>query len=239
MRRRARKGAKEMIDGFGLAVPPNSTNAPALNTNHTPGKAIDMDITWTGTMKIKNKDGTEESGLIHGECQQEHEAACRRRILRGQETDDGRSALVARRPLRRNFLKAETFVARGRREIGFDERRQILARRSFQRAACFARRFSILSFRRRVRARERTGAGRSRGRISIRRTDRMVARILPRHLQPGPRARNYGRVGDHGGTSKGRAGTNPSSRPTPRRHVRRSCKEEQRSMPRRGCLLRT
>jgi len=37
------------------------TNPPALNTNHTPGKAIDMDITWTGTIKIKKKDGTEES----------------------------------------------------------------------------------------------------------------------------------------------------------------------------------
>ena len=58
---KSKKGAKEMIDGFGLAVPPSSTNAPALLTNHTPGKAIDMDIAWTGTMKVKRKDGTEES----------------------------------------------------------------------------------------------------------------------------------------------------------------------------------
>ncbi len=58
------KGAKEMIDGFGLAVPPSSTNAPSLTTNHTPGKAIDMDISWTGTMKVKKKDGTEESVLF-------------------------------------------------------------------------------------------------------------------------------------------------------------------------------
>jgi hypothetical protein len=58
---KSKKGANEMITGFGLAVPPNSTNAPSLTTNHTPGKAIDMDITWTGTMKIKKKDGTEES----------------------------------------------------------------------------------------------------------------------------------------------------------------------------------
>jgi len=58
---KSKKGAKEMIDGFGLAVPPNSTNAPALLTNHTPGKAIDMNITWTGTVKFKKKDGTEES----------------------------------------------------------------------------------------------------------------------------------------------------------------------------------
>ena len=58
---KSKKGAKEMIEGFGLAVPPNSTNAPALTSNHTPGKAIDMDITWKGTIKIKKKDGTEES----------------------------------------------------------------------------------------------------------------------------------------------------------------------------------
>jgi len=58
---KSKKGAKEMIDGFGLAVPPNSTNAPALLTNHTPGKAVDMNITSTGTVKFKKKDGTEES----------------------------------------------------------------------------------------------------------------------------------------------------------------------------------
>jgi hypothetical protein len=55
----SKDGAKEMIDGFGLAVPPASTNAPALNSNHIAGKAIDMDITWQGTIKIKKKDGTE------------------------------------------------------------------------------------------------------------------------------------------------------------------------------------
>ena len=42
------------------------TNPPALNTNHTPGKAIDMDITWTGTIKIKKKDGTAESVAFIG-----------------------------------------------------------------------------------------------------------------------------------------------------------------------------
>lgn len=61
---KSKKGAKEMIVGFGLAVPPNSTLAPALLTNHTPGKAIDMEITWTGTIKIKRKDGVEESVLF-------------------------------------------------------------------------------------------------------------------------------------------------------------------------------
>jgi len=58
---KSKQGSKEMIDGFGLAVPPSSTNAPALQSNHTPGKAIDMDIAWKGTLKIKNKDGTEAS----------------------------------------------------------------------------------------------------------------------------------------------------------------------------------
>jgi hypothetical protein len=57
---KSKQGAKEMIDGFGLAVPPNSTNAPSLTTNHTPGKAIDMDIAWNGTLKVKKKDGKEE-----------------------------------------------------------------------------------------------------------------------------------------------------------------------------------
>jgi hypothetical protein len=58
---KSKAGAKEMIDGFHLAVPPTSTNAPALNSNHIAGKAIDMAITWKDTIKIKKKDGTEES----------------------------------------------------------------------------------------------------------------------------------------------------------------------------------
>lgn len=58
---RSRTGASEMIDGFGLAVPPNSTNAPALNSNHIAGLAIDIDITWTGTITIQARDGSAES----------------------------------------------------------------------------------------------------------------------------------------------------------------------------------
>jgi hypothetical protein len=54
-------GAKEMIDGFGLAVPPKSKYAPSLSSKHISGKAIDMSITWSGTMKIKKKDGGEVS----------------------------------------------------------------------------------------------------------------------------------------------------------------------------------
>lgn len=57
----SRDGAKKMINGFKLAVPPNSTNAPALKSNHIAGKAIDMRITWKGSIKIKKKEGTEVS----------------------------------------------------------------------------------------------------------------------------------------------------------------------------------
>jgi hypothetical protein len=57
-------GAKEMIDGFGLAVPPISINAPALDSNHIAGKAIDMTISWTGAINVKKKDGTVVSILF-------------------------------------------------------------------------------------------------------------------------------------------------------------------------------
>jgi hypothetical protein len=53
------RGAREMVTGFGLAVPPKSINAPALTSNHIVGTAIDMDIIWTGTIKVKNKQGQE------------------------------------------------------------------------------------------------------------------------------------------------------------------------------------
>jgi hypothetical protein len=52
------EGAKEMISGFGLAVPPHSAVAPSLVSYHIAGKAIDMDLTWAGTLKVKKKDGT-------------------------------------------------------------------------------------------------------------------------------------------------------------------------------------
>jgi hypothetical protein len=55
----SKKGAQEMVDGFGLAVPPKSTNAPATTSNHIAGKAVDMDITWAGTIKVKDKTGAD------------------------------------------------------------------------------------------------------------------------------------------------------------------------------------
>src|SRR5262249_13188108 len=58
---KSKAGAQEMVDGFGLAVPPKSNVAPSLTSNHIAGKAIDMDITWTGELKVKKKDGSEVS----------------------------------------------------------------------------------------------------------------------------------------------------------------------------------
>jgi len=55
---KSKAGAQEMVDGFGLAVPPKSNVAPALTSNHIAGQAVDMDITWTGEIKVKKKDGT-------------------------------------------------------------------------------------------------------------------------------------------------------------------------------------
>lgn len=56
---KSKAGALEMVNGFGLAVPPKSVNAPSLTSNHISGKAIDMTITWTGKLKFKKKDETE------------------------------------------------------------------------------------------------------------------------------------------------------------------------------------
>jgi len=56
---KSKAGALEMVNGFGLAVPPRSVLAPSMTSNHISGKAIDMTIKWTGIMKVKKKDGTE------------------------------------------------------------------------------------------------------------------------------------------------------------------------------------
>lgn len=59
--KKSKAGAHEMVAGFGLAVPPKSILAPSLTSNHIEGKAIDVDITWTGQIKVKKKDNTEVS----------------------------------------------------------------------------------------------------------------------------------------------------------------------------------
>lgn len=49
--------AREMVAGFGLAVPPRSTNPPALTSNHIAGEAVDMTITWSGKTMVAEKNG--------------------------------------------------------------------------------------------------------------------------------------------------------------------------------------
>jgi hypothetical protein len=56
---KSKAGALEMVQGFGLAVPPRSTNPPSTTSNHITGKAIDMTIKWSGSIKVKNKTKTE------------------------------------------------------------------------------------------------------------------------------------------------------------------------------------
>lgn len=55
--KKSQAGAMEMVQGFGLDVPPKSQVAPALRSNHIAGKAVDMAITWTGKIAVAKKDG--------------------------------------------------------------------------------------------------------------------------------------------------------------------------------------
>jgi len=50
------KAAEDMVKGFDLTK--NSKLAPSLNTQHRKRLAIDMDIKWTGTIRVRKKDGT-------------------------------------------------------------------------------------------------------------------------------------------------------------------------------------
>ncbi len=59
--KKSKAAATEMRKGFGLKIPPKSTVAPSLTSNHIPGKAIDMTITWADTIKIKKKNGEKVS----------------------------------------------------------------------------------------------------------------------------------------------------------------------------------
>lgn len=54
----SKAGALEMATGFGLALPPRSTNPPSKTTNHGTGRAIDITVTWTGTISVKKADNT-------------------------------------------------------------------------------------------------------------------------------------------------------------------------------------
>jgi len=50
----SRQKAQEMVDGYGTA---HLKVAPSLTSRHIQGKAIDMHITWKGTLAVKKKDG--------------------------------------------------------------------------------------------------------------------------------------------------------------------------------------
>lgn len=53
--KKSTQAAQSMVNGYGMQ---NLRRAPALNSRHTEGKAVDMTISWTGDLSIKNKDGT-------------------------------------------------------------------------------------------------------------------------------------------------------------------------------------
>lgn len=50
--KKSKEAAAEMVTRFKM------TAGAVLDTKHAPGKAIDMKITWSGTIKVKKKDGT-------------------------------------------------------------------------------------------------------------------------------------------------------------------------------------
>src|SRR5262249_7115805 len=47
----SKKGAQEMADLFGIVF------QPSLNSRHTTGNAVDMDISWANTLNVRNKAG--------------------------------------------------------------------------------------------------------------------------------------------------------------------------------------
>lgn len=51
------EGARRMVNGFGIGGLAADT-APALDTLHAIRQAIDMSITWSGTITVAKKDGT-------------------------------------------------------------------------------------------------------------------------------------------------------------------------------------
>ena len=48
-------GAQEMVDGYGIG---GLGVAPALNSRHIDGRAIDTSLSWQGDIDIRNKDGS-------------------------------------------------------------------------------------------------------------------------------------------------------------------------------------
>lgn len=48
----SKQAAEDMVAGYGIVA------KPALNSRHTEGKAIDMTISWSGTLSLKDKSGS-------------------------------------------------------------------------------------------------------------------------------------------------------------------------------------
>ena len=55
----SKAAAQAMVNSYG--IDPDNKVAPAPNSNHTEGNAIDMNITWKGALKVKQEDGTEKT----------------------------------------------------------------------------------------------------------------------------------------------------------------------------------
>ncbi|MGQ8817655.1 peptidoglycan-binding domain-containing protein [Serratia sp. NA_13] len=53
-RNKSIQAAKDMVIAYKMT---NLNVAPALKSRHTEGNAIDMDITWVGSLELKNKKG--------------------------------------------------------------------------------------------------------------------------------------------------------------------------------------
>jgi hypothetical protein len=51
----SKQAAQAMVDGYGID---GLGVAPALNSRHTEGKAVDMAVTWSDNLTIKKADGT-------------------------------------------------------------------------------------------------------------------------------------------------------------------------------------
>jgi hypothetical protein len=56
--KKSKEAAQEMVNGYGMQ---ELKVAPTLPSRYAEGKAIDMYISWTGNLKIKNADGTEQN----------------------------------------------------------------------------------------------------------------------------------------------------------------------------------
>jgi hypothetical protein len=55
---KSRQAAEEMVNAYRIQ---NLKVAPALNSRHIEGKAVDMEVSWTGDLSIKKADGSTQT----------------------------------------------------------------------------------------------------------------------------------------------------------------------------------